>query len=779
MRVTCSTCGTDFGVDSQRISPVGASLPCPSCGTQVLVGGLDLELALDLPEELPGESGFAAAPAPAVPQPAEPGPGIASAPTLTDGAVIAEPPPDDLDDINERTLVVRQRRPVEETQPGVKLPGEPSVARPPGGALVFSRSASQPWRTYVGWGLIITASMIAAGVIEFVRTRPPPPPELPNPLVERAAQWRETEKPGLPSIEAAVLVAQRGLAARTSAGLHAAYDAARSALLIDAEDVGAVSIYAAVQARWPDSIDPELLDETLGGITAAIGDAPRSELRPELEESRALLLLRAGRFDSARQAGARALELSPARPQTRMVAAAVEIPIRPEEAAAKLEELARDATVAREARVWLGEALLARGEVARAVQSWEQSVAGAEPDVEALRRLARFHADLGDYDEALESLERMSAAGWAFAEDELLRARILARVLRRPKPALDALDAGLAQQHVSPLNLARLLAEKVSVAVSTGQRLATDAEISAWLDRGFELAPDLPELLYAAGLADLRGGATERAIESLEAAQGLAPEQPEVALMLAWLLRKSDARAAAEVVATAARESAEYVPLHLLDALLALDAGERTRAITSVRRAMMHDPVAYEQRNALGPFVEPTAAALGVARALSTIGAQEHNPVFMSAAAVAFIAAGDGGRAAQLLARAMREDPRDVGVRLYSGMLNLRRGKRPQARVDLLAAAEADRRHVLVRLYLARVAEQLGRWPEALRVYRDLVEQNPLNSAARVGLARALVATGDPAAGHEEARRVLDMRARDREALRLLLGRAQASTARR
>jgi len=82
-----------------------------------------------------------------------------------------------------------------------------------------------------------------------------------------------------------------------------------------------------------------------------------------------------------------------------------------------------------------------------------------------------------------------------------------------------------------------------------------------------------------------------------------------------------------------------------------------------------------------------------------------------------------------------------------------------------------------VRLYKARVFEQIGKLADATKIYRDLVDQNPMNAAAYVGLGRVLRIQGDEQAARDAAKKALGVRPRDREALKLLV--AEAGPARR
>jgi tetratricopeptide (TPR) repeat protein len=135
---------------------------------------------------------------------------------------------------------------------------------------------------------------------------------------------------------------------------------------------------------------------------------------------------------------------------------------------------------------------------------------------------------------------------------------------------------------------------------------------------------------------------------------------------------------------------------------------------------------------------------------------------------MAYYFAGDTKRAVQQLNRAARLDPGEVGARLYRAIIGLERNKKALARRDLEAALEADSQHGVVRFYQARLLEMSGKHGEAERVYLDLLDRNPLDGAARVGLARTLQARKERRQAIEQAVKVLGSRPNDRDALRFL-----------
>ncbi|MBI3178706.1 MAG: tetratricopeptide repeat protein [Deltaproteobacteria bacterium] len=509
------------------------------------------------------------------------------------------------------------------------------------------------------------------------------------------------------------------------------------------------------------------MEDALGAITSAVGDDPNGPQVAALEQTHAWLLMRSGRHEAARQAADRALDLTPAAVDARFTRAVVRIPTRPEDALDELAQLAGADPLSRPIALWLGEAHWRSGNVGRALAVWEGAAQGQSQDAAVQSRLARAEAQLGDSDRAIGRIEALVQPGWASVEDRLLLARLLARVKRKGSEAVRILDEGLATSGLTPLDRARLLCEKVIVSTSGQSARASAEELSRWLDEGLAAAPDLPELLYAAALVDEELGALDRVVESLEAALELAPERPEVALRLALHLKTDDPEGAQQAIATGLRETPHYVPLHLLKAALAAEAGDRGAAAAAVRRALDFDPERHGAQGLLSPWIDPPAAHYEVARLIQRHLRGVDNPTLTTAAAMAYSFAGDQKRAEALLGQALRADPNEVGARLVRAILALRRGKRAVALRDVRAAAVNDSQHAIVRLYQARLYEDSRQYELAERIYRDQLAVSPLNTAARLGLARALAGRGQVEPARQEARALVGSPG-DQGALRLL-----------
>lgn len=751
-------------------TPVGMDRPAEVAEVEVDVGDVQVEDAQPPPADLPYGT------LPPMAEQAPQGPMTANDYDVVGG----------LEGAPDATLIVRKRRapdelaafgddggPVERTQPRVAGPASRAQVNGDGETdptrnVSFSRPRESAARTYVVWGGIVLLVAAGTGGYLWYRGLPIAPPEVPNPLEARADDWRKGGGAPVKVDDAAAAVIE-GLASGTNAGRDRALAASRAAVGADPKSPMAVSLYARSLAARDEQLDNSTLNDVLAAITSVVGDQPNSAERPSLETSRAWLLLRAGRVEDAREAAARAVATRPDYAPAQVVALAASVSLKPEHAAQQLNSFIANAEVTNEARLWLGEAQLASGQVGEAIATWRAGLRDVPADAVFVARLARLQADLGDYAAASDLLSQNIARGAASLGDVLLLARLQSRALHKPKGALEVLEAAQKEREGQGFAVAQLVAERVTVALSVKPQLYPAEDVTKMVESAMAGAADVAPLIYATAMADAAAGQTKKAIDALEAAQTLAPDAAEVAFALAALSRQADHAAATETVATGIKERPDYIPLYFLDATIAAEHDEKTRAVTAVRKALTYDPALYAQHTLFSAYGEPLTIMLDVGRVLGEQANRLDSNVLRGAAGALFVLANEQKAGPAWLTKALRNDPKEVGAHFYSAILNLRRGQKKPARVDLAAAEQVERRQPMIRLYKARVFEQIGKYPEATKIYRDLVDQNPLNAAAYVGLGRVLRLQGDEQAARDAGRRALAVRPRDREALRLLV----------
>lgn len=806
MRVTCSTCGTAFEANAAGVGPEGANYRCPTCGAdnhvipqveeELEIDAEPLELADDSLLELddddvtvtqtyhrpnqPPQAGIE--PAAYTHEPTPILTSLAHDPTpITSFPAGYEPVhAEDGADREDATLIVRKRGSKADPFAGLAPdeiplvpddePGEtqPRASRPESRKVAYSRPKSRR-NVYIAIACIFLMANAAVFAVVFIKRRGIAPPEGPNPLEQRAGDWKKGGEKSYAQPEEAIRLVTEGLLLGTNAGRDSALAMAKQAVMADPKSPATVNLYARALAAREDPIDATVMNEALAAIVSVIGEHPSAQERPSLEVARAWILLHAGRTDDAIAAANDTMNNFGGYMPARVVALAADVTRKPEHAASGLAPYADLPEVSREARLWHGEALLHSGRVAEALASWKAGMHDLPGDGPYISRIARLQADLGDYTQASDLLATNVERDASTVADVLMLARLQSRALHKPKQAMETLDRALNARGGDSAAAALLVAEKAVTAVSVKPPLATTEEIHAWLRPALAATPVSPQLSYAQGLVDLQAGDLRHASESFEAAQTLAPEVPEIALAMAFAAYDDDLDVAYEALATAQRAHPEYIPLYFVEATIASNRDDKVRAANAARKGFTFDPANYVSYTLFADYAEPLPQMLEAARMLGDNGNRLDNATLRGASGALYVLADDLKNGAIWLTKALRDDQFDLGARLYSTVLDLRKGAKKPAKADILAAERTDRRHAMVRLYKARVIELTGKPPEAIKIYRDLIEQNPLNVAARDGLARLLRNQGDEAGARDEARRVLATRPRDREALRLLI----------
>lgn len=742
MHLTCGTCGSDFDIEPDG-RPTAA---CPVCGGAVAIESQVLELddgddssALDaasLPDALPELDTRDMTPS-AVRDPSTLDLGGSSASWARRDAAIAN----------------------RSTRRSAPAPAKPSAPRRVG----VSRRGGDSWRDTLGWGIFVTAVMIAASTIAYRRSLPPPPPKIANPFQKAADQWMTGGLEAMPTRDA-VAIGKTKLQRSRRERLEG-LETIKRGLIADADDPEAIALYAKTLASLPSARDEESVQLALRGITAAIGEDPDSRHRAALEEARAWLLLEEERLDQARDAATRAVERAPASAGAQMVRAAANAEFRPEKAVETLRSLLADPEVEHRARRWLAVALLRSGQVTEAVELLESGVENAPNADQLMRILYELRYAMGDEREAREVLERLVESGNASTDDRLRLARELARRDENVKRALAVLDGGLAEVAAGERARARLYAGKIFAVTTSSGFVVDPRELTEWTETGLELAPDSPEMLYAKTHADDALDRDEQALAGLEVANGLYPEIPEMAIDLAWRLRSVDPAAAREVIEDALLSTLDSIPLYLVAAVLELDAGKPVAAFQRLKRALAIDPELNLARDSLRPMPPPLDVYLEVGGVLLERGRTTRNAITSTGGAAAYYVAGDFRRAARALTQALRLDRRSAPANLYSGILAFRKNQRASARRYIGVAWDEDRGLPLVQIYHARSLEGMGDLRKAELAYREILHNNPSAIAAQTGLARVLWQSGEREDAIAEARKVLAVRPNDREAL--------------
>ncbi|MBI3179213.1 MAG: zinc-ribbon domain-containing protein, partial [Deltaproteobacteria bacterium] len=200
MHLVCPACARRFAVDDAAVPPHGTQVACPQCQKPVPAVwpaiGLDLE-----------------APAPA---------------RVVEEEVSSLALAEETGRAGQKPTSARSRAtPRPPAAPAIRVQG----------VIAAPATHGERWRFIAAVGGTALLAVVVAVSKAWWGARDVAPPEMPNPLAERAHEWRQSGvKPKEPSLADALEATAQGLRLGTPSALKEARVAARSALLYDASD---------------------------------------------------------------------------------------------------------------------------------------------------------------------------------------------------------------------------------------------------------------------------------------------------------------------------------------------------------------------------------------------------------------------------------------------------------------------------------------------------------------------------------------------------------------
>lgn len=649
-----------------------------------------------------------------------------------------------------------------EVQPGGKAPAVSSRRD----SFRLVRRSGVALREWVLWGGFVVIITLIALYATYLRLRPPPPPRIANPFRLAAERWKEVGVAPLP-LRDVLSQSRRSLRGSYSERLFG-FRLIRRGLVGEPDSAEAIAIFATALVRAPSVRDDEKTDLALRGIASAIGRGQSKQKHGELEVARAWLLLETGKLDSARDAAQRATELDPLSFDAQFVRAATDVEIRPESAIHSLDALRKQEGIGDRVLRWKARALVRSGRVREALALLADSMSVVRNGDELKRELYLLRLAMGRTKEGLRLLEEMLEDGQASMADRIRFARYLARVESNSKKAIEVLRESLKDERIEQLNARDLYAELVMISTAA-RRFTTDPrDLATWLEKGIAMDGESPVLLYGSVLADRVLNRPDRALDSLEVANGLHPEVPEIAIDLAWRLRELDPVASQEVVDDALEANVGSLGLLGVSAVLAYDREETVEAFRYLRRILQIDPATRRDPMFARAYAPPRAALTEIGDALVSVGRRTRNTVALIGAAAIYLSAQDIPRAERAIRFALRLDRTEPLANAYRGILARQQNMRRKARISFRAAWERGRSVPLVQLHMARLRESEGQLADAEALYRAAQEATGTRSSARSGLARTLWRQGRVDEARVEIKRVLELDPNDREMLSFL-----------
>jgi tetratricopeptide (TPR) repeat protein len=272
---------------------------------------------------------------------------------------------------------------------------------------------------------------------------------------------------------------------------------------------------------------------------------------------------------------------------------------------------------------------------------------------------------------------------------------------------------------------------RAALALASAQLQVGDAaEAVAVLEPRRGERPDL-ETTRVLARAQASAGKQEEALRTLEAGVAAAPDDPEVAFVIAneylWLKKV----AAADRLFATVLERRPLPSTHVLIGRAYRDAGEYDRARRELRRAIELDPKARRAHYYLGTVapLDPTAGPDGLGTAIAEFREElrltGEDPLVLDQLGTTLVEAGRPEEAARVLERAVRAEDRAQYV--YDlGHAQLAQGQPAEAAVSLRRAlrlceeqgggeAELEKIHY----QLGKALQRLGNSQEALAHLRE------------------------------------------------------------
>ncbi len=254
--------------------------------------------------------------------------------------------------------------------------------------------------------------------------------------------------------------------------------------------------------------------------------------------------------------------------------------------------------------------------------------------------------------------------------------------------------------------------------------------------------PDSEAVWMARGRIAERHGRLEQAIEAYERAERGAPESARPVLELARLLREQGAHeraiAALQRFASRSHQGGADAARALLD--LALSRGDATGVGRAVQRLLRVAPLEAEKVRQAAQLALESDRAVLAASLMDRIPRQAGDDALRLRI---LLEAGRLAEAEQLLAVGT---PDGFGGLVATARAYLQVGK-PLVAEQLARTALEEQRSPLAELTIAEALLAQGRYDRAAELFARVPAAAPVHGQARIGLARALAASGLPVLG--------------------------------
>lgn len=369
-----------------------------------------------------------------------------------------------------------------------------------------------------------------------------------------------------------------------------------------------------------------------------------------------------------------------------------------------LMELARERDLTPASQVALGDAAMRQSGPQAAIEAWTAALqAGADPR-DVFPRLAQAQRQLGNYEEAIQSLEHLSALQPGNAQ--LMHQIGLLYASRDPEQAIAYLTRALEtdpelETSLQPLRrtlrTARLSGNQAYSLLIAGRELAS-MELWDLAEEAFRQAtvmqPDYAEAW--AFLAESRQHRTsneypnESILENLETALRLDPDSVAVNSLTGLYWQRQDKYDLALVyLHTAAGADPDNPTLQIEIGNTLTQLGEITSAQKYYQRAVdiaPDDPIYWRALAAFSVNYELEVREIGLPAARQAVVLSPEDPASLDVMGRVFTLLDDPLSARRFLLRALLNDPGYAPARLHLGLLYLIEGDTPAAQEQIALA---------------------------------------------------------------------------------------------
>ncbi len=424
----------------------------------------------------------------------------------------------------------------------------------------------------------------------------------------------------------------------------------------------------------------------------------------------------------------------------------------------------------RQVRKLLAAAMIHSGDGRSAIDVLEQVDVETAPDLLALRGNA--YIALGDNSQAQESLSLAAAAGSAslsaVAQTQLGKLKLDAGELDEALSALEAAAANDAQPILSDILRASALIE--------AGRYEQALEIA---DAVADRLPESPLPFNLKGVIYIAQGSPDEAQAQFEQALTIAPEFTAARLLLARLeLARGRPRLAEKRLMAGLEITPKQTTILTLLAEIALSTGDSQRALTLLRDTIDTQPDAIAPRILMTRILldqERLEPALEAAKSLAARAPR--NIDILKLTADIQMRAGDHTGAELTLSQLTDIAPDNPDLHLFRGILNLRYGENAAAKEDIQRALYLQPQNNAAKLMLARAYLALHQTDEAMRVAKQIQQDQPDIPLGYQLAAELLLEQGNSSQAIEQLETGLEASGQSRDTV-LLLANAYARTGR-